>query len=228
MMTKNIEKERELAAKEAVKSIRDNQIVGLGTGGTASYAIRQIGELVKKGLRIQGIPTSDKTRELAESLNIPLVNINTVSAIDITIDGADEFDENLVLIKGGGGALLREKIVASLTKEEIIIADSTKKVDVLGKFKLPVEIIPFASSYVLSQIKLLNGAGKIRMAGNMPFITDQGNHIIDADFGLIKDPVSLSDKLNDITGVVEHGLFINLTSKVIMGNNDGVIVFSRK
>lgn len=228
MMNKNIEQERQLAAKEAVKYIRDNQIVGLGTGGTASYAIREIGEMVKKGLRIQGIPTSDKTRELAESLNIPLVNINTVHAIDITIDGADEFDENLVLIKGGGGALLREKIVASLTREEIIIADSTKKVDVLGKFKLPVEIIPFASSYVLSQIKVLKGEGKIRMAGNVPFITDQGNHIIDADFGLIQDPVSLSDKLNDITGVVEHGLFINLANKIIMGNDDGVIVFARK
>lgn len=227
-MTKNIEKERELAAKEAVKYIKDNQIVGLGTGGTASYAIREIGEMIKKGLRIQGIPTSDKTRELAESLNIPLVNINTVSVIDITIDGADEFDENLILIKGGGGALLREKIVASLSREEIIIADSTKKVDVVGKFKLPIEIIPFASSYVLSQLKLLNGAGKIRMAAGVPFITDQGNHIIDADFGLIIDPVSLSGKLNDITGVVEHGLFINLASKVIMGSDEGVMVFTGK
>jgi ribose 5-phosphate isomerase A len=227
-MTKNIEKERELAAKEAVKYIRDNQIVGLGTGGTASYAIRAIGELVKQGLRIQGIPTSDKTRELAESLNIPLVNINSVNAIDVTIDGADEFDENLVLIKGGGGALLREKIVASLTKDEIIIVDSLKKVAVLGKFKLPIEVIPFASSYVLSQVKLLNGAGKIRMAGNATFITDQGNHIIDADFGEISDPTSLSDKLNGITGVVEHGLFINLTSKVIMGNENEVITFSKK
>lgn len=227
-MIKNVEKERRLAAKEAVKHISDNQIVGLGTGGTASYAIREIGELVKNGLRIQGIPTSEKTRELAESLNIPLININSVDAIDVTIDGADEFDENLVLIKGGGGALLREKIVASLTKVEIIIVDSLKKVDVLGKFKLPIEIIPFASSYVLSRIKLLNGSGKIRMAFNAPFITNQGNHIIDADFGEIKDPVSLADKLKAITGVVEHGLFINLTSKVIMGNNDSVIVFNKK
>jgi ribose 5-phosphate isomerase A len=227
-VNKNIEKERELAAKEAVKFVRDNQIVGLGTGGTASYAIREIGELVKNGLRIRAISTSDKTRELAESLNIPLVNINSVDAIDITIDGADEFDKNLILIKGGGGALLREKIVASLTKDEIIIVDSMKKVDVLGKFKLPIEIIPFASSYVLNQVQLLKGSGKIRMADNIPFITDQGNHIIDADFGDINDPVSLSDKLNSITGVVEHGLFINLASKVIMGDDDGVVIFSKK
>ena len=224
-MIKDIEKEKQLAAKEAVKLLRDNMIVGLGTGSSAVYAIIEIGELVKKGLKIKAVPTSNRTKELAASLHIPLIDINAVTAIDITIDGADEFNSNLILIKGGGGALLREKIVASLTKEEIIITDSSKKVDLIGKFKVPIEVIPFASQYVLRQIEILNGAGQIRITGNNPFITDQGNYIIDADFGLISDPISLSQKLNEIEGLVAHGIFIGLTRKIIMGSNDSVIFF---
>lgn len=227
-MTKDIEKEKQLAAKEAVKLISNNQVVGLGTGSSAVYAIKEIGEMVKNGLKILGVPTSNKTWLLAQSLNIPLIDINSITSIDITIDGADEFTDELILIKGGGGALLKEKIVASITKEEIIIVDSTKKVDVLGKFKLPVEVIPFASNYVLSQIKSINGLGTIRFDRDKPFITDQGNYIIDADFGLINDPVFLSDKLNSIEGIVAHGLFIKLASRVIMGNNDSTIIFRVK
>lgn len=224
-MAKDIEEEKRLAAKEAVKFIRDNQVVGLGTGSNARYAILEIGEMVKNGLKIQGVPTSMKTKELAESLNIPLMDINLVDSIDITIDGADEFTSDLVLIKGGGGALLREKIVASLTKEEIIVVDSSKKVDVLGKFKLPVEVIPFASNYVLTQMRSINGSGKIRMVSDKPFITDQGNYIVDTDFGLISDPAGLSHQLKKIEGIVGHGLFINLTSRIIMGDNGSTITF---
>lgn len=225
-MIKDIEREKELAAKEAVKLLRDNMIVGLGTGSSAVFAIIEIGKLVKKGLKIKAVPTSNRTKELAASLHIPLIDINDVNAIDITIDGADEFNTNLILIKGGGGALLKEKIVASLTKQEIIITDSSKKVDLIGKFKVPIEVIPFASQYVLRQIKSLNGAGEIRITENKPFITDQGNFIVDADFGLISDPVYLSQKLNEIEGLVAHGIFIGLTSKIIMGNNDSVLFFS--
>lgn len=227
-MPKDVEKEKQLAAKEAVKFINNNQVVGLGTGSSATYAIMEIGKMVKNGLNIQAVPTSNKTKLLAESLNIPLIDINTVDSIDITIDGADEFTDDLILIKGGGGALLNEKIVASLTKDEIIIADSTKKVDVLGKFKLPVEVIPFASNYVLNQIQLIKGLGNIRLVSGKPFITDHGNYIIDADFGLINNPFFLSDKLNTIEGIVGHGLFIKLVSRVIMGNNDSTITFSIK
>ena len=227
-MLKDVEKEKQLAAKEAVKFINNNQVVGLGTGSSATYAIMEIGEMVKNGLNIQAVPTSNKTKLLAESLNIPLIDINTVDSIDITIDGADEFTDDLILIKGGGGALLNEKIVASLTKDEIIIADSTKKVDVLGKFKLPVEVIAFDSNYVLNQIQLIKGLGKIRLVSGKPFITDHGNYIIDADFGLINNPFFLSDKLNTIEGIVGHGLFIKLVSRVIMGNNDSTITFSIK
>ncbi|MEJ7676923.1 MAG: ribose-5-phosphate isomerase RpiA [Segetibacter sp.] len=219
-MTKDIEKEKYLAAKEAVKLIRDNQIVGLGTGSTAVYAVKEIGNLVKDGLKIQGVPTSNKTKELAETLYIPLIDINEVIAIDITIDGADEFTSDLVLIKGGGGALLKEKIVASMTKEEIIIADSSKKADQLGKFPLPVEVIPFAANYVLRRLSEIEGHGKIRIKDNSTFITDEGNYIIDTDFGVITDPVYLSNYLNNMAGVVAHGLFIKLAKKVIMGISD--------
>lgn len=216
-MSKDIEKEKYLAAKEAVKLIRNNQIVGLGTGSTAVYAVKEIGSLVKDGLKIYGVPTSNKTKKLAETLNIPLIDINEVNAIDITIDGADEFTSDLVLIKGGGGALLKEKIVASMTREEIIIADSSKKAERLGKFPLPVEVIPFAVTYVLRKLSQIQGSGKIRTKDNMPFITDEGNYIIDTDFGVIADPLYLSDYINNLAGVVAHGLFIKLAKKVIVG-----------
>ena len=222
---RNSEREKQLAAKEAVKFIKGNQIVGLGTGSSAYYAVLEIGELVRLGLKIQGIPTSNKTKELAESLNIPLVDIHNIHSIDITIDGADEFTTGLELIKGGGGALLREKVVASMTKQLIIITDSSKKVDKLGKFRLPAEVIPFASGYVINQLKNLGGNGTIRMTGEKPFLTDQGNYIVDTDFGLIKDPANLSARLNEIVGLVEHGLFINLAGKVIMGTGDLTVIF---
>lgn len=227
-MLKDLETEKRLAAQEAVKLVGDHRIVGLGSGSTAAYAVRELGKAVKNGLKIQAVPTSEETKKLAESLDIPLIDINSVDSIDVTVDGADEFDSDLVLIKGGGGALLREKIVASMTREEIIIADSTKKVEILGKFKLPVEVIPFASSYVLRQIEIVGGLGKIRASGNRPFVTDEGNFIIDANFGEITNPVRLSNKLNEIEGIVAHGLFINLASKIIMGTENGIEIFDAK
>lgn len=224
-MTKDLEKEKKLAAKEAVKYLSNNKIVGLGTGSTVTYAIKEIGELVKSGLKIKAVPTSIKTKELAESLEIPLIDINSIDKIDITIDGADEFNPDLILIKGGGGALLREKIVASLTTDQIIIVDSSKKVEKLGKFMLPIEVIPFASKYALSKINQLSGTGKIRTIQDTPFLTDEGNFIIDVNFGLITNPVYVANRLNEIEGVVGHGLFINLAKKVIMGINDNTITF---
>jgi ribose 5-phosphate isomerase A len=220
------ELEKELAAKEAVKFIKQNQIVGLGTGSTAKYVIIELGKMVKDGLKIQCIPTSNQTAELATSYNIPLIDINTVDHIDVTIDGADEFTKEKMLIKGGGGALFREKIVASLTKQEIIIADASKKVDKLGKFTLPIEVIPFALNYVQLQITALQGKGKLRMNNDKPFLTDQQNYVIDADFGLIDDPPALAQQLNQIEGLVVHGLFINLTERIIMGIWDTVEVFT--
>lgn len=221
-MSSSIRKEKQNAAREAVKLIKDGQVVGLGTGSTAVLAVQEIGELVRKGLRIKGVPTSDSTAALARELSIPLIDINSADHIDITIDGADEFTKELHLIKGGGGALLREKIVAAKTRQEVIIADSSKYVEKLGKFKLPVEVIPFAASYVLKEILKLGGEGAVR---GEPFITDEGNYIIDVDFKRIEDPVSLSDQLKSIVGVVEHGLFIGLAERVLMGEGDSVKVF---
>lgn len=223
----NLEKEKFLAAAEAVKLIKDNQIIGLGTGSTAEFAVREIGKLVEKGLKIKSVPTSNKTAELAKSLNIPLISLDEVDSIDLTIDGTDEFDANLNLIKGGGGALFREKMVARLTEKEVIIADSSKKVDVLGAFKVPVEVVPIALNYAQKQIEKIGGATKIREKDGKIFVTDAGNKILDADFGEIKEANDISEKLNAIEGVVCHGLFINLANIVIMSKGNEIKVFNR-
>lgn len=223
--TKDLEKQ--VAAREAVKFIKNNDIVGLGTGSTAYFAIIEIAELVKKGLKIKGVPTSEHTAALAASLGIELLDMNEVSAIDVTIDGADEFDETLNLIKGGGGALFREKIVASLTKKEVIIADAAKKVEKLGGFKVPVEVVPLALNYVLQELKKLNGLGTVRLKDNTPFITDNHNYIVDTDFGLIENAAFLSKNLNQIDGVLAHGLFVNLASVVIMGKGTETVIYAK-
>ncbi len=229
MMEKDLAKEKLLAAKEAAKLVKTNQIVGLGSGSTAEIAVHELALRMKnEGLSIKGVPSSYRTAELATSLGIPLIDINTIARIDITIDGADEFTPELYVLKGGGGALLKEKIVASMSKEEIIIADSTKKVKSLGRFTLPMEVIPFAYNYVLHELQLLNGFGKLRMKNDdQPYVTDEGNNIIDADFGLINDPASLASKLKAIVGVVEHGIYINLATKIIMGDGDNVVTFAK-
>lgn len=224
---KNLENEKFLAAREAVKFIKENQIIGLGTGSTAKYAVEEIGKLVGEGLQIKCLATSNQTAALAESLNIPLVALNEVEAVDLTIDGADEFDADLNLIKGGGGALFREKMVARLSKNVVIIADSTKKVERLGAFKVPTEVVPIALNFVRKQIEKAGGDSKIREKNNEVFTTDAGNTILDADFGLIENASELSSKINEIEGVVCHGLFINLAQKVIMGKDSETIVFEK-
>jgi len=216
-----IEKEKQAAALAAVSYIQNGQVIGLGSGSTASYAIREIGKLVQNGLQIKAIPTSKKTHVLAESLHIPIIESNSVEYIDVTIDGTDEFNEDMVLIKGGGGALLREKIVASMTKKQIIIADSSKQVTQLGlAFNLPIEVIPFASNSVMNQVKELGGISAIRVKSGKTFVSDQGNWILDANFGHIKDPISLSHSLNELIGLVCHGLFINLADIIIVGKGN--------
>ncbi|AHF15742.1 ribose-5-phosphate isomerase RpiA [Niabella soli] len=214
------DQEKKNAALEAVTYIKSGQVVGLGTGSTAYFAIQRVGELIKEGLTIKAIPTSEETKRLAMELSIPLIDINEVTTIDITIDGADEFTAGLQLIKGGGGALLREKIVASITKQQIIIADSSKKVEKLGAFKVPVEVIPFAATAVAHKLKSLNGAAILRTKNNTVYLTDQQNYILDVDFGLIDEPAALAKALDHITGVVEHGLFIDLASMVICGQGE--------
>lgn len=226
-MSEKLKKEKEITAKEAVKHVENGQIIGLGTGSTANLAIKEIGKMVADGLEIKGVPTSDASEELAKSLNIPLLSIDDVRVIDLTIDGTDEFDADLNLIKGGGGALFREKMVARLSDREIIIADSSKRVEKLGAFKVPVEIVPIALNFAQNQIKELGGNAKIREKDGEVFTTDAGNKILDADFGLIENVLDISFKINNIEGVVCHGLFINLATMVIMADGDDIEVFEK-
>ncbi|MBC6113209.1 ribose-5-phosphate isomerase RpiA [Pedobacter fastidiosus] len=213
------------AALEAVKFIKEGDVVGLGTGSTATFAIEEIGKKVREGLKITAAASSKRTEELAKSYGIEMLDLQTLGSIDISIDGADEFTESLNLIKGGGGALFREKILASLSKNRIIVTDSSKKVLKLGAFKVPIEVIPLALQYVVNQVEKLNGSSILREKNNETFITDNGNFIIDADFGLIDHPEELAKSLNQIDGLLAHGLFIGLTNKVIMASSNGVVVF---
>ncbi len=217
------EQEKEAAGRAAAELVRDGDIVGLGTGSTAHFAVVALGERVKAGLKIAGIPTSVQTAELARAVGIPLTTLDEHPEIDITIDGADEVDPKLNLIKGGGGALLREKVVASVTKKMVVVADSGKIVSVLGKFPLPVEVIPFARTVVEKKIVALGATPKLRTKPDgSPFLTDNGNLILDCCFGKIADPRALARTLSDTPGVVEHGLFISLASVVLIGREDRI------
>jgi len=217
------ESEKELAGRAAAKLVRDGDVVGLGTGSTAYFAVIALGERVKAGLKIVGIPTSVATGELAQKVGIPLTTFDEHPEIDITIDGADELDPRLNLIKGGGGALLREKVVASASKKMVVVADSGKAVKVLGKFPLPVEIIPFARAVVEKKLASLGATPKLRLkADGQSYVTDNGNQILDASFGRIKDPAALARTLSDTAGVVEHGLFIGLAKMALVGKESSV------
>ncbi len=217
------EAEKEAAGRAAAKLVSDGEIVGIGTGSTAYFAVLALGERVKAGLKIIGIPTSIHTADLARSVGIPLTTLDEHPEIDITIDGADEVDPKLCLIKGGGGALTREKVIATASKEMVVVADSSKVVPVLGKFPLPVEVIAFARTVVEWKIVSLGGSPKLRMnPDGKPFLTDNGNQIIDCSFGQINDPPALALTLSDTPGIVEHGLFIGLAKVALVGRGDGV------
>jgi len=217
------ESEKELAGRAAAEFVRDGDIVGLGTGSTAYFAVIALGERVKSGLRITGIPTSNATAELARSVGVSLTTLEQHPVIDIVIDGADEIDPHLNLIKGGGGALLREKVIAAASKRMVVIADSGKVVEHLGKFPLPVEIISFARAVVERKIQSLGASTKIRTRSDgSPYITDNGNPIMDCNFGKIEDPPALSRTLSNIPGVVEHGLFIGLATLAVIGKGNAV------
>jgi len=222
------DQEKEAAARASLQFVKDGQVVGLGTGSTASHFIKLLGEQVKNGLRIRGIPTSVKSRELAGSLGIPLTTLDECQEIAVTVDGADEVDPRLRLIKGGGGALLREKIVASATKQLVIVADGSKQVPVLGKFPLPVEVIRFAQALVTKRIAALGADVQLRVGtGGKPFVTDENNHILDCRFGEIPDADRLARELSDMPGVVEHGLFIGMASVVLLARGSEIVELRR-
>ena len=225
---KLLDQEKQAAAREAVKLVEPGSIVGLGSGSTATYAIRFLAERVRQGLKITGIPTSQATQELATQLGIPLTTLEEHPQIDIDIDGADEVDPHLNLIKGGGGALLREKIIASASRRFVVVAESVKQVAHLGKFPLPVEVIPFAEVLIRKRIEAL-GAQVTRRnrSDGQPYVTDEGHHILDCNFRKISDPAGLAQNLRAIPGVVEHGLFIGMAELALIGKDDGVIHLKR-
>lgn len=219
-------------ARRAADFVESGMKVGLGTGSTAAFLVKALGEMVRdEGLLFEAVPTSTRTAELARAEGIVVKTLDDVGLLDLTIDGADEFDAELTLIKGGGGAHLQEKIVATASKRMVVIADVSKDVAVLGKFPLPVEVIPFGLEASRSLIQDVLGALgysnieiTMRMAGDTPFVSDEGNRILDLHLGQITDATQLSAALNQVPGVVENGLFINIASAVVIGHEDGTAV----
>ncbi|MBM4764610.1 ribose-5-phosphate isomerase RpiA [Bacillus sp. B15-48] len=206
---------KKLVGEKATEFIKDGMVVGLGTGSTVYYMLLKLGQLVKEGLSIQGIPTSIQTAELAKELNIPLVGFQEIEKIDLAVDGADEVDSNLNLIKGGGGALLREKIIAKAAKQFIVVAGPSKMVKTLGSFPLPIEIVPFGAKMTKKYLKELGGNPTLRLVNGTPFQTDNGHYIFDCIFPSLTQPHELEVSINKIPGVVENGLFIGMTDLVI-------------
>ena len=220
-----------VAAKRACEFVEDGMKLGLGTGSTAAWMVRCLADRIdKEGLRVKGVPTSNRTADLAEELGIETISLDQAGQLDLTIDGTDEFDENLNLVKGGGGALLQEKVVAAASDKMIVIADTGKSVNQLGKFPLPVEVLGFGINSSQSLVeKLLHSQDvdqsiiKTRMSNNLPFITDEGNYILDLHLGRIGDPATLNVTLNQVPGVVENGLFVNMCDLILIGYEDGTV-----
>ncbi len=224
-----IDKAKFLAAKRSVAFVENGMRVGLGTGSTAAWMVRCLGDRVREeGLRITAVPTSSQTAALAREMGINVAPLDEVKWLDLTIDGADEFDSDLCLIKGGGGALLQEKIVATASDQMIVIADAAKEVATLGAFALPVEVVPFGwqttkalIEEALINLDVMGRTTALRQQGEDPFVTDEGNYILDLELNRIGNPRQLSLMLNQIPGVVENGLFIDICDIVIIGHGDG-------
>ncbi len=225
---------KKAAAIRAATLVRDGMHLGLGTGSTAAFFVAEVGALVAGGMKLKCVPTSERTREQAEGLNIPLTTLDETPELDLTVDGADEFDARLRLIKGGGGALLREKIVAAASARMIVIADSTKKVEMLGRFPLPVEVNIFGLEAtrrgVANAIRHANCSGPVALrktAEGHVFVTDGGHYILDCALGRIPDPEALDRTLKAVPGVVETGLFIGLANAVIVAGESGIEVIGK-
>jgi ribose 5-phosphate isomerase A len=225
----NQERLKRMAAAWAVEQIKDGMVVGLGSGTTANFAVEALAGRIAKGLRVVGIPTSERTASLAQRLGVPLTSFAQHRRIDVAIDGADQVQRGtLHLLKGLGGALLREKIVACASERMIVVVDETKMVERLGgPTPLPVEVVPFGWQAALDRLAAIGCAPILRLDGDRPFTTDGGNYIVDCAFAEMPDPASLAARLSAMVGVVEHGLFIDMASKIAVGRPTGVEVIER-
>ena len=216
------------AAEAALDFVRDGQVLGLGTGSTAKYAIEAISRMVRGGLKLTGVPTSSATALLARSLGIPLVDMNEIKTIDLTIDGADEVDPGFNMIKGGGGALTREKLVAIASHRRVILVDESKLVGVLGQTRpLPVEVLPFSWAMTSRRLQQLGCIPRLRLVTEISFLTDNGNYILDCTFPGIVEPAKLEKDIKLVPGVVESGLFIHLADTIVIGYDDRTEVRER-
>jgi len=227
MTTQDQSQEKRIAGYKAADYVKDGMVVGLGTGSTVYYFLEALKDRVKAGLQIKGIPTSITTKELAMKWGIPLTTLGQHPELDLTVDGADEVDDSFNLIKGGGGALVREKIIAASSRKEVIISDSSKYVERLGSFPLPVEVVQYGHEATRLKLEELGTEVVLRRREGKPFVTDNGNYIYDCAFGVIQDPPGLEKTLNLIPGVVECGLFIGLTDLVIIGRGDKLEILEK-
>lgn len=214
---------KKIAGDRAADYVRDGMVVGLGTGSTVYWTLSRLGEKIRQGLSVRAVATSIQTEALAKQFGIALIPLSEVETIDLTIDGADEVDPEWNLIKGGGGALLREKIVADASKRLIIVADERKLVHSLGKFPLPVEVVQFGFEWTSRRLSGLGCAAKLRLSGDRPYLTDNGNFIVDCSFESIARPRELHREINEIPGVIDNGLFIDRANLVIVGCLDGTV-----
>jgi ribose 5-phosphate isomerase A len=230
----DVEAQKRAAAERALDFVRPGMRLGLGTGSTAAHFVALLGERVRAGLKVSAVPTSEATRALAERLGIALTTLDDTPQLDVTVDGADEIAPDLTLIKGGGGALLREKIVASASARMIVIADQSKCVDVLGRFPLPIEIVPFGATVTQRAVEAVAAASGCpgpaplrKTASGHPFVTDGGHWLLDAHLQRIGDPRDLAGRLAAVPGVAEHGLFIALARTAIVAGPAGVRIVER-
>lgn len=220
--------QKSVAGEKAAEYIKDGMTVGLGTGTTASYMIKKVGKLVKDGLTIKAVASSKGTELLAISLGISVIDIDSVEAVDLVIDGVDEIDRSFNAIKGGGGALFREKLVASIAKDVIWIMDESKCVGDITHSTIPVEVLPFGYTHVLKQLELKGFRSRLRLKDGIKYITDNGNYIIDAQTDSFADIMEVKAALAGIVGVLETGLFLNMCTRIVVGTDSGPVVYENK
>lgn len=227
-MLNDVDAKKKAVGEKAVEYIQDGMTIGLGSGTTIYWMMKKLGELVEEGFKVRGVPSSLRTEGWAKDFGIPLVYFSEVSRLDLAIDGADEVDPHFNLIKGGGGSLLREKLVDAAADQLVIVVDDRKMVQTLGAFPLPVEVVPFGWEITAKRIAALGCSPQLRKKDGEIFVTNNGNYILDCPFTSILDPTSLHHELKQMLGVVETGLFINLTNIVIVGEEKGTKILEKK